>query len=68
VVDLALRDSSGLELVKALRIQCPEVKVLVFTSDQVVSPAGEDDEPVQPPLETTTTVGTGPGSGTTSSP
>jgi len=44
------------------------VKVLVFTSDQVVSPAGEDDEPVQPPLETTTTVGTGPGSGTTTSP
>jgi rod shape-determining protein MreC len=44
------------------------VKVLVFTSDQVGSPAGEDDEPVQPPLETTTTAGTGPGSGTTTSP
>jgi DNA-binding NarL/FixJ family response regulator len=31
VVDLALRDSSGLELVKALRTQCPEAKILVFT-------------------------------------
>ncbi len=44
------------------------VKVLVFTSDQVGSPAGEDDDPVQPPLETTTTAGTEPGSGTTTSP
>ncbi len=45
------------------------VKVLVFTSDQVGSPAGEDDEPVQPPLETTTTVpAPRPGSGTTTSP
>jgi len=31
VVDLALRESSGLELVKTLRVQCPEIKVLVFT-------------------------------------
>jgi DNA-binding NarL/FixJ family response regulator len=31
VVDLALKNSSGLELVKELRTQCPQVKVLVFT-------------------------------------
>jgi rod shape-determining protein MreC len=51
------------------------VKVLVFTSDQIGSPAGEEDDPIQPPLESTTTTvstettaGTGPGSGTTTSP
>jgi rod shape-determining protein MreC len=45
------------------------VKVLVFTSDQVTSPSLDDeDEPLQPPLETTTTVGTGSGSGTTAVP
>lgn len=50
------------------------VKVLLFTSDQVASGEGEEDDPIQPPLETTTTVstettaGTGPGSGTTTSP
>ena len=31
MVDLALKNSSGLELVKDLRTQCPKVKVLVFT-------------------------------------
>jgi len=31
VVDLALKHSSGLDLVKSLRVQCPAVKVLVFT-------------------------------------
>ena len=31
VVDLALKESSGLDLVKELRVQCPTVKVLVFT-------------------------------------
>lgn len=31
VADLALRDSSGLDLVKEVRAQCPEIKILVFT-------------------------------------
>jgi rod shape-determining protein MreC len=46
------------------------VKVLVFTSDQVISPGlDEEDEPLQPPLEsTTTTVSSGSGSGTATVP
>jgi DNA-binding NarL/FixJ family response regulator len=31
IVDLSLRTSSGLDLVKQLRLQCPKIKILVFT-------------------------------------
>lgn len=31
IVDLTLKDSSGLDLIKNLRIQCPKVKLLVFS-------------------------------------
>ena len=31
VIDLALKSSSGLELIKQLRAQCPKLKMLVFT-------------------------------------
>ena len=47
------------------------VKVLVFTSDQAGVIEGEEDTPIQPPLEdegTSTTVGTGSGPGTTTLP
>jgi rod shape-determining protein MreC len=45
------------------------VKVLLFTSDQTVPAEGEEDDPIQPPLETTTTTaGTGAEPGSTTSP
>lgn len=31
VVDLGLKESSGIDLIKDLRVQCPKVKILVFT-------------------------------------
>jgi len=47
------------------------VKVLLFTSDQTGSLEGAEDDPAQPPLETTTTTttaGTGTEPGSTTSP
>jgi len=47
------------------------VKVLLFTSDQTGSLEGSEDDPAQPPLETTTTTttaGTGTEPGSTTSP
>jgi DNA-binding NarL/FixJ family response regulator len=33
-VDLSLKDSSGLELLKDLRVRCPRLPVLVYTADE----------------------------------
>jgi len=38
IVDLELRDSNGLELIERLRVECPDVRILVVTMhDQIAS-------------------------------